>query len=148
MLKAFLALKRFLEANRFARGWDGQYRQRMVGRVTRLLDDLDPGDKVRAYLVLTAIHDAAQEKESADRNWYDARGVQAGVAPDHPEWELSVSAVAWAGGRTPFGDLERRVLTRAAQVFKRHPPRDLSEDLIKRTASAKEQVEFHGIKVR
>ena len=137
-----------LEANRFARGWDGQYRQRMIGRVTRLVDDLDPGDKVRAHLVLTAIHDAAQEKESADRDWYDARGVQAQVTPDHPEWELSVTAVTWAGGRKPFGDLERRVLTRAAQVLKRHPPRDLSEDLIKRTAGAKEQVEQYGIKVR
>ena len=137
-----------LEANRFARGWDGQYRQRMIGRVTRLIDDLDPADKVRAYLVLTAVQDAAQERESADRHWYDARGVQAGVTSDHPEWELAVVAVTWAGGRKPFGDLERRVFARAAQVFKRKPPPALSEDLTKRVETARRAVEEFGVKVK
>ena len=75
-------------------------------------------------------------------------GVQAEITPDHPGWELSVVAVTWAGGRKPFGDLERRVSTRAAQVFKRKPPPALSEDLTKRVATAKQQIEEVGVKVR
>jgi len=136
-----------LDANRFARGWDGPYRERMLGRVSRLLDNLDPAERVRANLVIAMIHDAAQERDLAELHWYAARDLQAGITPEHAEVELALSAVAWAESRKPFGDLERRILTRAAQTL-RNAPRDLSESLAKRVAAAKAAFDQRGVKSR
>ena len=136
-----------LDANRFARGWDGPYRERMIGRVTRLLDNLDSAEQVRANLVLAMIHDAAQERDLAEHHWYAARDLQAGITPEHADLELALAAIVWAESRKPFGDLERRILTRAAQPL-RNGPHGGAENLAKRVAAAKATLDQRGIKPR
>ena len=142
------AIAHGLESNRFARGWDGDYRQRIANRLEQMLRDLDTTEQIRARIVFAAIQDAAQERDSADRHWYDARGLQAGITPNHPEWELASVAVTWAGSRKPFGELERRIYARAAAVLKRKDPPDLSDDLKKRVELARQAIEASGVKAK